>query len=132
MEDGAGPSAGGKSFMDKVVGQTREETGSFVGSDVRVYGIRGGRWCLTGSRSRVTKTALATRMSTKSPDVTGKPGEVVEGRLMKPRLVHARVDSRGRVDKARSLVPWVTLMCDMLVVPEFVGHDGVVPLWGSV
>mgnify|MGYP001086319722 CR=1 FL=1 len=108
------------SFLQKCVLQTREDAGTFVGSDTRIY-VREvqGHWRRGTFRDQGGGVAIATRMTTKSPDI-GMEGSSLTGRILKPRLQHDKVNALSMRDRARSLVPWIVLMADMMTIPEFV------------
>ena len=87
--------------------QTQEDPNTFVGSDTRVYVRDTTRsWRLGSAYDRGTGMIVATRMTTKSPDLDEGVSVLQGERVLKPRIQHISVDNKTSKERARSLVPW--------------------------
>ena len=110
------------SFLQGGVLQTEEDPSTFVGADTRIYVRTEQGWRLGSHRGICQDISVSTRMMTKSDDLLDATmPKTQSGRVRKPRLQHLRLDARTRRERGTSLVPWVVLLCDMMVVPSFVG-----------
>ena len=110
-------------FLQEGISQTAEDPATFVGADVVVYKKTAGAWHLTeGSGEDAQGLTVATRLQTKSADLrearTVCGGQVGHHRVERPRLPHRRVDPRSAEECILLLVTWVTLLIDMLIVPQ--------------